>query len=124
MEKFGEGWVARVRAAGDAVLDEAGINLGSQVQGSGASVDLLWEADPRATDERFPQLGLPASYAGAWDGVHCIDFWLYVDTASGWARTSFEGGSGDDVEVRLTGEAEADAATVGRLLADHLRSPG
>lgn len=103
-------WAEAVERACDPVFTAAEAGFVFQlVMGEGGIAALLWEADPLLFAARFPGSGIEESYGEQWPAP-CIDFWVYLEGEQ--ARISYEGWSGQDVLVPLTGDGGADGAQI------------
>ena len=108
-------WYRRVRAWCDPVFVAADCGF----EWSGQNGALLWEADPHEFATKYPDSRIAESYGGDLAGVHCIDYWVYLDTP-GSARVSVEGWDLPELLIQLRGWPDADgralAAIFGRIL--------
>jgi hypothetical protein len=112
MVLLNDAWLERVRAWCDPVFDEADCGF----VWNGQSDALLWEADPARFAARYPDSGIVESYGGQWGGVHCIDFWAYLDKAD-FARISVEGWNLPELFVEVRGHPDLDGSGLARVFA-------
>ncbi len=112
-------WADAVVAACAPVFDAAGVGFVWQcvTEPDGRLAALLWEADPRLFDARYPDAGLRESYGSQFDEAPCIDYWIHVDLAAQTARLNVEGWSLPEVVVPLSGHPSMDAARLAALVA-------
>jgi hypothetical protein len=124
-----DAWVEQVCTTCDQVFDAVDVGFVGQVLRSGPgdapAIALLWEADPQRFAERYPDSGIVESYGGpeAYVGVHCIDYWVYLDGPDDHCRLSVEGWSWPELLVPITGQADLDAAAIADAFARILRVP-
>ena len=121
-------WVAAVVEACDPIFEAADVGFVRQLQYADeqhSQVDaLLWEADPRRFAERYPDSGIVETYGEQqWPGVHCIDYWVYVDHAHQRCRLSAEGWNLPELWLDLRGHGEADGAAIADTFARVLAVP-
>lgn len=121
-------WVAAVVEACDPIFEAADVGFVRQLQYADeqqSQVDaLLWEADPRRFAQRYPDSGIVETYGEQqWPGVHCIDYWVYVDHANHRCRLSAEGWSLPELWLDLRGHGEADGAAIADTFARILAVP-
>ncbi|KQV62908.1 hypothetical protein ASC64_17640 [Nocardioides sp. Root122] len=110
-------WAVEVVGACDPVFRAADVGFVHQV-GYGDEhrrtvVSLLWEADPTRFADRYPESGIIESYgADQWPGVHCVDFWVYVEPEAGRCRLSVEGWNLPELFLELRGIGAVDGANL------------
>jgi hypothetical protein len=113
-----DGWVAKVRAWCDPVFDAADCGFAW----NGQNDALLWEAEPARFAAKYPDAGIKDSYGGDISGVHCIDFWVYLDSP-GFARVSVEGWNLPELHVALRGWPDTDGRSLAALFGRILHQP-
>ncbi|KRE44059.1 hypothetical protein [Knoellia sp. Soil729] len=118
-----QAWAQSVCAVCDPICELANVGFVRQVMSdpNGRVSALLWEAEPLLFADRYPDSGIIDSYGQDQWPPPCIDYWIYLDPASGEARFSVEGLEPDDVLVQLTGDGPKDGHALGRVLAQILR---
>ena len=84
---------------------------------------LLWEAEPHRFAERYPDSGIVDSYGDQWPGVHCIDFWVYLEPDVGRARLSAEGWNLPQLHLDIRGIGSVDGADIADTFARILGVP-
>ena len=123
--RFDSDWAEAVCNVCDPVFAAADVGFTRQVQvGEGRDdvASLLWEADPGRFAARYPDSGIVESYGREnWAGVHCIDYWVYVDHDARQARLSLEGWSLTDEVLDLTADGVRDGRVIGNAVARILR---
>ena len=123
-----ESWAIDVSRMCDPVFEAADVGFVRQPlpTGPGHVVDaLLWEADPQRFVGRYPDSGLVDAYGGAeqFAGVHCVDFWVYVERDTGRCRLSVEGWNLPELWLELRGHGAADGAAIADTFARILGVP-
>ena len=126
MTSFDAKWAAEVSAACDLVFAAADVGFVRHAADDGspdAPVGaILWEADPARFAARYPDSGVVESYGTEhWDGVGCIDYWVYVHADEGLCSLSVEGWNLPEILVKVRGQGARDgmqvAAVFARILA-------
>ena len=120
---YDDAWAREVTAWCDPVMEAADVGFVRQVMHDepGVVTAILWEADPARFAAAYPDSGIVESYGtDQWAGVHCIDYWLYVDPRP---RLSVEGWNLPDLYVDLTGYGGLDGSAVACVLARVLGVP-
>lgn len=116
MTTFDLEWARGVVAACDPVFLEADAGFrphdGLAEEMPGAVTSLLWEADPRSFAARYPESPIVESYGDQWSGVHCIDYWVYVDAETRSCELSTEGWNLPQIRLGLSGRADVDGMEI------------
>ena len=128
MADFDAAWGDEVARLCDPVFDAADVGFVRQVMysddGRTRVEALLWEADPTRFAERYPDSGIVETYGtDQWPGVHCIDFWAYVEHEARRCRLSAEGWNLPELYLPLQGFAAADGAAIADTFARILGVP-
>lgn len=127
MGQFDEPWAEAFCDVCDPVFAAADVGFERQILSEGDSDDitaLLWEADARLFAARYPDSGIVEAYGrDKWAGVHCIDYWVYVDAAARTAELRVEGWNSPSHLVPLKGDGARDGRVIGDLVARILRVP-
>lgn len=119
---FDNRWAEEVSAYCDPIFDAAQVGFVRQVQHSDEAGQilsaLLWEADPVKFADRYPDSGIVESYGDdQWPGVHCIDYWVYVDHENRRCRISVEGWNLPDIMIELRGHSGFDGSAIANTFA-------
>ena len=123
MTAFDGQWAAEVCAYCDPVFEAANVGFVRQGQSdtdadSSVGGAILWEADPPRFAEAYPDSGIVESYgAEQWDGVGCIDYWVYVDADDSLCRLSVEGWNLPEVLIRARGHGGFDGMAIAAVFA-------
>ena len=124
---MGRAWADLVARECDPVFEAADVGFVGQVlyaEDQETVVALLWEADPERFAARYPDSGIVETYGEEqWPGVHCIDYWVNVDHASGRCRLSAEGWNLPEIWLELSGRGDADGASIADTFARILSVP-
>ncbi len=130
MGSFDGAWATNVADECQPVFAAAGVNFTLQQSWTDSQTEpvsaLLWEADPKLFAERYPDSGIVEAYGEQqWPGVHCIDFWVYVESEASRCQLSIEGWNLPALWLQLTGHGGADGASIADTFARILgiRSP-
>lgn len=125
MHALGESWAEEVAQACDPIFEAADVGFVRQVNYADDDrhevVSLLWEADPQRFADRYPESGIVETYGeDQWRGVHCIDYWVYLDQPNRRCRLSVEGWNLPELWLDLRGVGAWDgpdiADTFARIL--------
>jgi hypothetical protein len=125
MEHLDHDWAVDVVSACDPVFQAADAGFVHQIgygdEHQHTVVSLLWEAEPARFAARYPESGIVESYGeDQWPGVHCIDFWVYLEPEARRCRLSVEGWNLPDLHLELRGVGAVDgvhlADTFARIL--------
>jgi len=123
MITFDQSWIDQVCAECDPVFAAADVGFVRQLVGDadGGTTALLWEADPPRFADRYPDSGIIETYGpDQWPGVHCIDYWVHLESDRDRVRLEFEGWNLPALSLDVSGRAARDGAeiadTVARIL--------
>jgi hypothetical protein len=122
---FDAAWADTVAARCDRVFAAADVGFTRPgATADGPTGTLLWEADPARFAARYPDSEIVETYGlEHWPGVHCIDYWVYLDAEHGECRLSMEGWNLPDVVVKVRGHGELDGTEIAAVFARVLGVP-
>lgn len=108
----------------DQVFKQADVGFEGRFRAGDTVTAFLWEADPRQFAARYPDSDIIESYGEEqWPGVHCIDYWVYVEPEQNRCRVSVEGWNLGEFFVETTGHSAHDGHNLASVLARILQVP-